>query len=71
MGGSKDIKMRDSGEGDFGVEFSVDPLDLGGERGLFEDAGVGKPFPTQLEVGVLVSLDYFYQVYRILVAGFA
>lgn len=71
IGGSEDMKMRDSRERDFCVEFGVDPLDLGGERGLLETASVGKPFPTQLEVGVLVFLDYFYQVYRILIAGFA
>lgn len=71
IGGSEDMKMRDSREGDFRVEFGVDPLDLGGERCLLEAASVGKPFPTQLEVGVLVSLDNFYQVHRILIAGFA
>lgn len=54
-------------EVDFGVEFGVDPLDLGRERDLFEITGVPEPFPTQFEVSVLVSLDYLYQVYGIFV----
>lgn len=43
---SEDVKMRKSGQGYFGVEFCVYPLDLGGKRDVFEDASVSQPLPA-------------------------